>query len=72
MTKLPRDLKPGKVIKALEKAGFVVDHVTGSHYILKKGRLRTSVPFHKVVKTGTLRAILKQIEMSIEEFADLI
>lgn len=71
MTKLPRDLKPNKVIKALERAGFVIDHVTGSHYILKKGALRTSVPFHKVVKTGTLRAILKQVEMSIEEFTDL-
>lgn len=56
MKKLPRDLKPSKLIKAVEKAGFIIDHVTGSHYILKKGNFRTSVPFHKVVKTGTLRA----------------
>ncbi len=44
MTKLPRDLKPKKIIKALEKAGFVVDYVTGSHYILIKDGLRTVVP----------------------------
>lgn len=72
MKKLPRDLKPSKVIKALERDGFVVDHVTGSHYILKKGNLRTSVPYHKVVKTGTLRAILNQIGVTVEEFIDLL
>lgn len=72
MKKLPRDLKPSKVIKALERAGFVVDHVTGSHYILKKENFRTIVPFHKTIKTGTLRAILSQAGMSVEEFTDLL
>ena len=71
MKKLPRDLKPSKVIKALERAGFVVDHVTGSHYILKKGSLRTSVPYHKTIKTGTFRSILKQAGLSVEEFTEL-
>lgn len=33
MPKLPR-IKPAKLIKALERAGFFVDHITGSHYIL--------------------------------------
>ncbi|MEQ1604035.1 MAG: type II toxin-antitoxin system HicA family toxin [Pyrinomonadaceae bacterium] len=72
MKKLPRDLKPGKVIKALEKAGFVVDHVTGSHYIMMKGVRRTSVPYHKNVRTGTLRAILSQSGMTVEEFTELL
>jgi len=33
MPKLPR-VKPFKVIKALKGAGFYIDHITGSHYIL--------------------------------------
>jgi predicted RNA binding protein YcfA (HicA-like mRNA interferase family) len=72
MSKLPRDLKPKKVIKALQRAGFEIDHITGSHYILKKGELRTSVPFHQSVKTGTLRAILSQCGLTVEEFIDLL
>lgn len=72
MSKLPRDLKPSKVIAALEKAGFVVDHVSGSHYVLVKGSLRTTVPYHKTVKTGTLKAILNQAGLTIEQFTKLI
>lgn len=72
MTKLPRDLKPKKVIKALEKAGFTIDHVTGSHYIMLKDNVRTSVPYHKTLKTGTLRAILNQAGLTIEDFNKLV
>lgn len=72
MTKLPRDLKPKKVIKALEKAGFTIDHVTGSHYIMLKDNVRTSVPYHKTLKTGTLRAILNQADLTIEDFNKLV
>ncbi|MEO8649450.1 MAG: type II toxin-antitoxin system HicA family toxin [Acidobacteriota bacterium] len=72
MSKLPRDLKPKRVLKALERAGFEVDHVTGSHFILRKGQLRTSVPNHQTVKTGTPRAILAQCGISTEEFIELL
>ncbi len=72
MSKLPRDLKPNKIIKALEKTGFVIDHVSGGHYILIKGNLRTTVPYHKTVKTGTLKSILNQAGLTIEEFTKLL
>jgi predicted RNA binding protein YcfA (HicA-like mRNA interferase family) len=72
MKKLPRDLPAKKIIAALERAGFTVDRVTGSHYILIKGKLRTVVPFHKSVKIGTLKSILNQIEMTVEEFSELL
>ncbi len=72
MKKLPRDLKPSKVIKALERAGFAVDHTTGSHYILRKGELRATVPFHKNVKAGTLRAILNQAGLAVDAFIELL
>ena len=72
MTKLPRDVPGRKVIAALEKMGFNVDRVSGSHYVMVKGRLRTVVPYHKSVRIGTLRAILNQIEISVEEFVELL
>jgi len=72
MKKLPRDLPAKKIIAALERAGFMVDRVTGSHYILVKGKLRTVVPYHKSVKVGTLKAILNQIQMSLEDFQKLL
>jgi predicted RNA binding protein YcfA (HicA-like mRNA interferase family) len=72
MKKLPRDLSAKKIIAALEKAGFIVDRVSGSHYVLIKGRLRTVVPYHRSVRVGTLKAILSQIEMDAEDFIDLL
>jgi predicted RNA binding protein YcfA (HicA-like mRNA interferase family) len=72
MSKLPRNLKPTRVIKALQQAGFEIDHTTGSHYVMKKGPLRTTVPYHKSVKTGTLRSILRQAGITPEEFLDLL
>lgn len=68
MSKLPRDLKPKKVLAALKRAGFEIDHVTGSHYILIKNRMRVSVPYHAKVKTGTLRSILEQAGITVNEF----
>jgi len=72
MRKLPRDLPAKKIIAALEHAGFTVDRITGSHYILIKDKLRTVVPYHKSVKVGTLKAILSQVEMSLEDFQKLL
>ena len=72
MKKLPRDLPAKKTISALEKVGFRVDRVSGSHYVLVKDNLRTVVPYHKTVRIGTLKAILNQIGMSIEEFTGLL
>ena len=47
MPKLPR-VKPKQLIKALKKADFYVDHITGSHYVFYKdaNSLPISVPFH--------------------------
>lgn len=69
MPKLPR-VKPIKVIKALKRANFYIDHVTGSHYILYKDDKSppVSVPMHnKDLKIGTLRNILNQAKLSVEE-----
>jgi len=70
MLKLPR-VKPTKVIRALKRANFYIDHITGSHYILYKDdkSCPVSVPRHnKDLKLGTLRNILRQAKLSVKEF----
>ena len=61
MPKLPV-LTPKKLLKILEKAGFEIDHTTGSHYILyrAKDNARVTIPFHrKDLPKGTTYAIMK-------------
>ena len=69
-------LKPKDVLRALERAGFVVHHVTGSHYILKnpeKGGVPVTLPWHKKdLKLGTLRSVIEQAGYTIDEFAELL
>ena len=74
MTKLPA-LKPAEVIRILERAGYYIDHTTGSHYIMRypdrPGRI--PVPYHgaRDIKRGTLRSIIKQSGLTEEEFLKL-
>ncbi len=71
MSKLPRNVKGKQLIKALKKLGFAEESAKGSHFRLKHPDGRwTQVAVHpKPVPVGTLRAILKQAEISIEELA---
>ena len=72
MAKLPA-VKPKIVIRALKRNGFAVDHTTGSHYILIKGRLRVTVQYHnRDLKPGTLASIIAQAGLTVEEFVDLL
>lgn len=70
MTRLPR-LKGKNVVRILERIGFSVVRTTGSHTFLRHpdGRA-TVVPVHagETIGPGLLRAILRDVEMSIEEF----
>jgi len=73
MTKLPQ-IKPRKIEKLLLKLGFISRTGKGSNVVFKHrdGR-RTVIPVHnRPIRTGTLRAILKQIDLSIEEFLKLL
>jgi predicted RNA binding protein YcfA (HicA-like mRNA interferase family) len=69
-------MTPRRLIQVLERAGFYVHHVTGSHHILKhpaKPTLRVTIPFHnRDVKKGTLGSIIKQAGLSKEEFVKLL
>jgi predicted RNA binding protein YcfA (HicA-like mRNA interferase family) len=69
-------LKPKDVIRALERAGFVVRRIRGSHHQLTHPNnpvLRTTVPHGtKDIKRGLLRAILKDCEITPDEFLDFL
>jgi len=68
-------LKPVEVVKALERAGFVVKRQTGSHVIMYKAELRRpiSIPQHpRDLPKGTVRAIIRQAGLTLEEFLQLI
>jgi predicted RNA binding protein YcfA (HicA-like mRNA interferase family) len=73
MPKLP--VVSGKdCVKALQRAGFVVSRQSGSHVIMKREnpKARADVPNHKEIRHGTLRAILKQAGLTVEEFMNLL
>ncbi|OIP41308.1 hypothetical protein AUJ95_03555 [Candidatus Desantisbacteria bacterium CG2_30_40_21] len=70
MSKLP--VVSGKQLcKVLEKIGYFMDHQTGSHIILRSENppyRRLTVPDHKEIAKGTLRSILRQAGLTVEEF----
>lgn len=72
MPRLP-SVKPRMVIRALLRDGFVIDHTTGSHYVLIREKLRVTVPYHnRDLKRGTLASIIAQAGLTVEEFLDLL
>jgi predicted RNA binding protein YcfA (HicA-like mRNA interferase family) len=73
MSKLPV-VSGAECVKALEKIGFLVDRQRGSHIILVREDPRTtvSIPDHKELDRGTLRAIIRQVGLSVDEFVALL
>ena len=63
------------MVKALEKAGFVVGRVIGSHHIMRHpDRRRTTVPVHagRDMPPGTLRNILRDTGLTVDELLQLL
>lgn len=62
-------LKPLKLVKIVEKKGFIKIRQSGSHQVFKHpdGRF-TTIPMHrKTIGKGLLRKILKDVQISLEE-----
>ena len=75
MFKLPTNLSGLEIIKALKKLNYEIDHQTGSHIILRQNTYpfrRLTVPNHKQVAQGTLRAIIREAGLSRDEFLKLL
>ena len=70
MPKLPRT-SGAAIVKALERLGFVKIRQSGSHVIMRRGAKGCVVPMHGEVKVGTLAGLLRQAEVSPEEFVDV-
>ena len=64
-----------KVVKALSKIGYEIDHQTGSHMILRhkeEPHRRLTVPNHDEIAKGTLLSIIAQSGLNKEEFLELL
>jgi predicted RNA binding protein YcfA (HicA-like mRNA interferase family) len=66
-----------RTIHALTRAGFVINRITGSHHVLvfPGDPTRTvTVPVHggRDLKPGTLRSIIRQAGLTVDEFVSLL
>ena len=66
--KLPRDVSGSEAVRALRRLGFAVTRQDGSHIRMSKGGLHVTVPNHRSIAAGTLKNILRQANVSVEEF----
>jgi predicted RNA binding protein YcfA (HicA-like mRNA interferase family) len=74
MSVLPRVSGRG-VVKALLKIGYEQDRQRGSHIILRQvvaPQRRLVVPDHNEVAKGTLRALIRQAGLTVDEFKALL
>ncbi len=72
--KLPADLSGAERRNALERIGFVFQRQKGSHMILRRDDpySRVVVPDHKQLRVGTLRQILNEAGLSVEQLMRLL
>lgn len=61
-------------VRAFQKAGWEVRGQVGSHVMMSKPGLRVnlSIPQHKELSVGTLRALIRHTGMTVEEFVALL
>ena len=72
MTRLPA-CSGQDAVRAFHKLGYAVDHQTGSHVILRHPRMRRlTVPSHRQLAKGTLRALIREAGITKEEFSALL
>lgn len=74
MSVLPR-VSGRAVVKALRKLGYEQDRQKGSHIILRQvesPHRRLVIPDHDEVAKGTLRAIIREAGLTVQQFVDLL
>jgi predicted RNA binding protein YcfA (HicA-like mRNA interferase family) len=69
-------LTPRQLIRTLQRAGFVLHHVRGSHHYFRhpdKPGVLVTVPYHnRDLKRGTLRAIMRQAGLTADDLGRLL
>ncbi len=73
MSRLP-SVSGQQVVAALQRIGFRIRRQHGSHIIMRRDEpfAQTVVLEHREIDRGTLRAILRQIDLSVDEFVRLL
>ena len=73
MSRLP-SLNWQRVTTAMERAGFVFDRQKGSHMVYYHPDTNRTIviPRHREIKMGTLREILREANLTREEFRKLL
>ena len=73
MPRLPR-ISGSEAISILGRLGFEIARQRGSHVVLRKfvsgGKVGCVVPLHRELAIGTLRGILRQGQISVDEFVE--
>jgi len=73
MTRMPV-VSGRKCVHALQKAGFYIKRQVGSHMILRRDEpfAQLVVPNHRELDRGTLRGIIRQAGLNVEDFVNLL
>jgi predicted RNA binding protein YcfA (HicA-like mRNA interferase family) len=63
-----------EAVKAFERAGWQVIGQVGSHVVMSKPSVRAnlSIPQHKELSIGTLRALIRNAGLTVDEFLQLL
>ena len=71
--KLPTDLSGQELVKVLLRVGFAINRQKGSHIVFRRGDpcARVVVPDHKRLRPGTLRQILNEAGVAVEQLLEL-
>lgn len=74
MSVLPH-LSGREVVAAFRRLGYEVDRQKGSHIVLRSSAAphrRLTVPDHREVAKGTLRALIREAGITVEDFVHLV
>jgi predicted RNA binding protein YcfA (HicA-like mRNA interferase family) len=63
-----------EAVKAFQKAGWIKVGQVGSHLVMTKTNIRVnlSIPQHKELSIGTLRALIRNADLSVDRFIELL
>lgn len=74
MSKLPTDVSGRDLRRVLERVGFMFQRQKGNHMILRRTdpSARVVIPDHPTLRSGTLRTILQQAGLSVDELIAML
>ena len=74
MSKLPA-VSGADAVRAFERIGYMLSHQSGSHLILRHElppHRHLSIPNHRELAKGTLRGLIRDAGLTVDEFVRLL